>query len=109
MLVVVLVLENPDRFAIKLQNKLIPGHRSLCGHGIPMHRGRARRRERGRFQISEFGFKITNPAASKVPLPKPLCLANFNRSLVLGSCSMTAFGIPPKCPAAFTWTCFGMV
>ena len=54
-------------------------------------------------------FKITNPAASKVPLPKPLCLANFNRSLVLGSCSMTAFGIPPKCPAAFTWTCFGMV
>src|SRR5271166_5579349 len=36
------------------QNKLLAGHRSLWGHGIPMHRGRARRR--GRFQISEFGF-----------------------------------------------------
>src|SRR5271166_475558 len=34
------------------QNKLVAGHRSLCGHGIPMHLGRARRR-RGRFQISE--------------------------------------------------------
>src|SRR5271166_950904 len=36
------------------QNKLVAGHRSLCGHGIPMHRERARRR--GRFRISEFGM-----------------------------------------------------
>src|SRR5271157_877334 len=39
----------------------------------------------------------------------PLCLADFNRSLVPGSSSMTASGIPPKCPAVFTWICFGMV
>src|SRR5271166_5518386 len=41
------------------QNKLVAGHRSLCGHGIPMHRGRGRRRARGRFQISEFGLNQT--------------------------------------------------
>src|SRR5271166_6518958 len=35
------------------QNKLVAGHRSLCGHGIPMHRERAR----GRFQISGIWVK----------------------------------------------------
>ena len=55
MLVVVLVLENPDRFAIRLREQ-ISWRMSLCGRGIPMHRGRARRRGRGRFQISEFGL-----------------------------------------------------
>ena len=41
------------------RNKLVAGHRSCSGHGIPMHRGRARRR--GRFQISEFGFISSFP------------------------------------------------
>src|SRR5271165_5653871 len=43
--------------SVSSPEELVAGHRSLCGHGIPMHRGRARRRGRGRFQISEFGFK----------------------------------------------------
>jgi hypothetical protein len=34
----------------------IKGHRSPSGQGIPMHRGRARRRGRGRFRISEIGL-----------------------------------------------------
>ena len=57
MLVVVLVLENPDRFAIRLTEQIncrtSVSFRSL-NHNAPR---RARRRGRGRFQISEFGFK----------------------------------------------------
>jgi hypothetical protein len=53
-LVVVLVLENPDRFAIRLTEQIsCRTSRSLRSRN-PMHRGRARRR--GRFQISEFGL-----------------------------------------------------
>ena len=37
MLVVVLVLENPDRFAMRLTEQIFAGHRSPSGHGIPMH------------------------------------------------------------------------
>jgi len=42
------------------QNKLVAGHRSLCGHGIPMLRGRAPRRGRGRFQTSDFGLNTVD-------------------------------------------------
>ena len=49
-----LVLENPDRFAIRLTEQ-ISSIDLFAVTGIPMHRGRARRR--GRFQFSEFGLK----------------------------------------------------
>src|SRR5271165_503292 len=58
--VLVVVLENPDRFAIRLTKQISCRTSVSCGHGIPMHRGRARRRARGRFQISEFGFNLRN-------------------------------------------------
>jgi hypothetical protein len=61
-LVVVLVLENPDRFAIRLTEQISCRTPVSCGRGIPMHRGRARRR----FQISEFGLKrASRPATSR--------------------------------------------
>jgi hypothetical protein len=54
---VVVVLENPDRFAIRLTEQI--GRRtsvSLHPHGIPMHRGRARRRGRGRVSRKVVAF-----------------------------------------------------
>jgi hypothetical protein len=56
-LVVVLVLENPDRFAIRLTEQISGKTPVSWRSRNPMHRGRARRRGRGRLQISEFGFK----------------------------------------------------
>ena len=58
MLVVVLVLENPDRFAIRLTEQISLQDIGLFAVTESMRRGRARRRGRGRFQISEFGLKI---------------------------------------------------
>jgi hypothetical protein len=48
--VLVVVLENPDRFAIRLTEQ-ISSIDLFAVTAIPMHRGR------GRFQFSEFGFK----------------------------------------------------
>ena len=48
MLVVVLVLENPDRFAIRLTEQISCRTSVSWRARNPMHRGRARRR--GRFQ-----------------------------------------------------------
>src|SRR5271157_1025182 len=54
--------------SVSSPEELVAGHRSLCGHGTPMHRGRARRRGRGRFQISEFGFKPDLEVISNDPI-----------------------------------------
>src|SRR5271157_4303272 len=56
-LVVVLVLKNPDRFAIRLTEQISCRTSVSLRSRNPMHRGRARRRGRGRFQISEFGLR----------------------------------------------------
>jgi hypothetical protein len=69
----VLVVENPDRFAIRLTEQ-ISSIGSLCGHGIPMHRGRARRR--GRFQISEFG--LSRYMLAYVAMRAKCCRTNAN-------------------------------
>ena len=57
MLVVVLVLENPDRFAIRLTEQM--SCRTSVSCGIPMQRGR------GRFQISEFA--LNESSVTSVP------------------------------------------
>ena len=56
MLVVVLVLENPDCFAIRLTEQISCRTSVSFRSRNPIHRGRARRRGRGRFQTSDFGF-----------------------------------------------------
>ena len=52
MLVVVLVLENPDRFAIRLTEQIS----SIGLFAVTESQCTEKRRRRGRFQISEFGF-----------------------------------------------------